>query len=294
MSKDVTSVRYAFPAEIKYGLTDFIETGLGISYVRGGMPSKTTGYVGSGYYTDIYYVDEMRGMTDLLLYASLRLPVAYKFFDMSLGGGIYLPTARHQPGQPQHSLASVERVIVDDLGEYTVTEKQIYYRYDIPNGSGVPVYRLAGSAKMTVRKISLQADGFFLFPAKTGTNIRWSHSLHNGVFSYTSEEYEYLTDRSVYVNAALHYQINGWLDVHLTGACFASSGGWTERYGRKYAHPEQKLWTMEPGFAIQVSPALTFYQTVTIPVSGKNIDGWFGVSITASFNLFPFFKEKTP
>ena len=289
-SSDMTYVRYHFPAEIKYGLTDFIEAGVNISYQRTGTSGFQTAYVaaGLGYHMLSYTLEEFRGMNDLLLFASLRLPVEYKFFDINLCWGIYLPTANHQPEQPRHSVTEVYHV------EYDVTEHNIVYHYLSPIGSGVPVYRLSGSGKLTLQKFSFQVDAAFLFPAKTGTNIRWSHTLIHALneFSYTAEEYGYLTDRSFHLDAALHYQMNGWLDVHFNGDYYSSWGGWTEHYGRKYANLKQQLWVAMPGFSIQVSPALRIFQTATIPLTGKNIDGRFGVSITASLNLFPFHKEN--
>ena len=279
-------MRYDFPIDIKYGITDFIEAGMNISYSRAGMPSKTTSYIGSNYIVQYYSLEELRGLNDLLIYASLRLPIEYKFFDINFGGGIFLPSAKYKPDQPKHSITSIEHILPDG----SIFEHSVNYRYHIPNGSGVPMYRLSSSGKLKVDKISFQLDAVFQFPAKTGNNIRWSHTLltfdSGDEFSYTSEEYEYLPDRAHRVDLAIHYQVNGWLDLFLNGANFSSSGGWLENWGQKYANSQQTLWTIEPGFSIQVSPKLILFQKTCFPLSGKNIDGQFGIMITARFNLF--------
>ena len=292
-SSDVAFVRYHFPVEIKYGITDFIEAGIGISHLRAGMRNKSTGYAGPNIMVNNHTLYELRGMTDLGLYTSLRLPVEYKFFDMNISGGIFLPTAKHRPAQPKHSTTTYYYMVEEDV----TAEYNINYHYVLRNGSGVPEYRLASSGKLTLQKLSLQIDGAFLFPAKSGKNIRWSHTILKFVdseeFSYTKEEYGYLNDRRLHFDATMHFQVNGWLDAHITGGYFSSRGGWTEHYGQKYAHPQQTLLTLSPGFSIQVSPTVRFYQSVDIPLSGKNTDGHFAVSIAASFNLFPFLKQNT-
>jgi hypothetical protein len=143
-------------------------------------------------------------------------------------------------------------------------------------------------------RFSFQGNGRLLFPAKEGVNLRWREvvDIENNTSFYVSKEYGWLPNRTLNVDAALHYQVNGWLDVHLGGAYFHAAGGWTEYYEQKYAALKEQLIAVTPGFSIQVSPNLTFYETTTFPVAGRNTDGLFQVSVTASFNLFPFFKDN--
>lgn len=290
-SDGVTSVNYLFPFEIRYGITDFVEIEASTSYSRTGIPDKTISYILPGYMLDIYSLNELRGMADLLVSVSLRLPFEYKHADFSLGGGVFLPTAKHRPEQPHHTLINQELEMTD--GTYKTIQYTVKYWHIQPNGLGVPVYRLTASGKIGYQKLSLHVNSAFRFPAKIGKNIRWSQSMDDtGNFSYESEKYDYLPDRTVDITAIAHYQINGWFDIHLSGSTFWSSKGWTEYSNKKFANREQQLYIIEPGFAIQVSPSLTLYQSITFPLSGKNIDGRFGVSIKASFNVFPFFKEN--
>ena len=92
------------------------------------------------------------------------------------------------------------------------------------------------------------------------------------------------------INSSIHYQAAGWFDINLKGSYFKSDGGWTEYWGIKYANPEITLFTLEPGFEIQISPSLTIYQVAGISLTGKSTDAPFYMFTTLSFNLFPFLR----
>jgi hypothetical protein len=219
-------------------------------------------------------------MGDLFLSASARLPFDYKFFDFKLTGGIYLPTAEYKPPEPTNTITDFT-----DAYNYTIN-----YHYNNSNGFGVPVYQVSADAKFTLSKFSGTAGFTFQDPTKEGTNISWSQSLNDMIFSYTSSSYRYLLDRTAMINASVHYQATGWFNIWMNGNYTNNSEGWTEYWGVKYANPEKHLFAIEPGFEIQISPSLTLYQVAGYTFSGRNTDAPFYLITTVSYNLFPFLK----
>jgi len=219
-------------------------------------------------------------MGDLFIYAAIRLPIEYKWFDFSLKGGAFIPSAEFEPEKPDNTVTAVTAA-----NSYTVN-----LHYNNSNGYGVPVYLIAAATKFTFRKFSAEAEWTLREPAKEGKNIRWEESMADKLFSYYDKSYSYLLSRTTTFDASLHYQATGWFNIYLNGSYFRAKGGWTEYWGNKYRNPEKKLINIEPGFELQISPRLTVYQIAGFPVSGKNNDAPFYLFTTFSFNIFPFMR----
>ncbi|MDR1864838.1 MAG: hypothetical protein LBR08_04620 [Bacteroidales bacterium] len=291
-TKDVISETHRFSWEVKYGITDFLEVETGSMFARTNVLSIEEIYpVSDETLAYVETLEEHRGFTDWYLGASLRLPRAYRHFDLSVGGGVYLPVAAYKSKEPQHTFS---------VDAYEApAEIHLNYHRTYPNGTGVPVFRLATAVKATAGRFAFQGSGRLLFPAREAVNIRWRDSV-TGTGSFSSayasegEEYALLPNRTLNVDAVLHYRVNGWFDAYLGGAYLRAAGGWTEYYGDRYATPAERLTALTAGFSIQASPNLVIYETTTFPLSGKNTDGMFQVSLTASFNLFPFLKNSAP
>jgi hypothetical protein len=283
--KGNSSVLHYYFIELKYGLTGFIEFGAETNYMRRGIRSESTTYLSTnatGKTDEISVNDlkEFRGMSDLFLYTTLRLPFDYKWFDLGIRGGLFLPTSRSEPLEPTHTI-----VTATTANSYTIN-----YHFNNKNGFGVPVYCVSAAMKLTLSKFALEADFTLREPIKEGTNIRWEQTLLNKTFSYYNKPYQYLLDRTTMVNLSVHYQATGWFNIYLNSSSFQTSEGWTEYLGNKYKNPEMQLFTLEPGFEIQISPSLTIYQIAGLPLSGKNSDAPFYLFTTVSFNIFPFLR----
>ncbi|MGD0583259.1 MAG: hypothetical protein ABR974_09975 [Bacteroidales bacterium] len=275
-----SSARNYYSLDLKYGLLDFLEIDAATSYMHQGIRSESVYLLNSNGELLLNYLNEYKGMGDLFLSASCRLPFDIKFFDFMLTGGIYLPTAAYKPPEPSNT-------ITDYADSYNYT---INYHYNNKNGFGVPVYKVAADVKFFLSRFSVTAGFSFQDPTKEGTNIRWNESLTGQTFSYSSAPYQYLPDRTMMINASVHYQPAGWFNVWLKGNYTRNSEGWTEYLGTKYANPEEHLFAVEPGFEIQISPSLTLYQVAGYTFSGRNIDAPFYLITTIIFNLFPFLK----
>jgi hypothetical protein len=276
------SVYHYYFLELKYGVTNFLELSAETNYMKRGIRSVTERYLSSA--TDaikVNTVNETRGFGDVLLLATLRLPISFKWFDFGLRGGMFVPTAKYEPQKPTHTVSDITSSNV-----FTVN-----YHFNNTNGYGVPVWLLSAAAKFTLSKFSFETDFTYRNPVEEGENIRWDQELTlNKTFTYYSNPYQYFLNRTIDVNAALHYQVTGWFNIELNSNYIKSYGGWTEYYGNKYKNPDEYLFTLEPRLEIQISPALTIYEVAGFSLSGKNMDGPFYLFMTLSYNMFPFFR----
>lgn len=274
------SIMHTYDFEIKYGVTDFIELGAGSFYMRNGIRSESSSTISGSDMINSRTLTEYRGMGDLELTAALRLPIDYKTFDISIGGGVTLPVAPYKPSEPSHEII-----------DYTSpTNYTINYQYNNNNGTGVPLLIASGAAKVTFSRFSFQVVGTFSAPMKEGESIRWGWTIYGTTFSYYSNPYNYLPCRSLYVDGSAHYQAAGWFNVFLNAKYSRTYSGWTESYGVKYADPETTLLTLQPGFEIQVSPSLRIYQYAGFQIAGKSTDAPFYLLTAVSYNIIPFRK----
>jgi hypothetical protein len=283
--KDIgtASVYHYYFFEMKYGITSFFELSAQTNYMKRGVREVTENYFTSvAENINVTTVTETKGIGDILLLGSLRLPITYKWFDVRASGGAFIPSAKYEPEQPTHKVSNITAA-----SAFTVD-----YHFNNKTGYGVPVWFLSGAAKFTVSRFSLEADFRYRKPMDEGSNIRWDQELTaDKTFAYSSTSYQYLLNSSYDINAALYFQANGWFNISLNSGYFHSGGGWTEFWGDKYKNREEDLFVIEPRLEIQISPSLTIYEVAGFPVAGKNIDGPFYLFMTISYNNFPFFRK---
>ncbi len=279
------SVYHYYFIELKYGLTNFMELGAETNFLRRGIRDATITTVSvslaSTESVTVNKLTETKGMGDIFLYSALKLPIDFHWFDLGIKGGIFLPSARYEAQKPTNNVVTSLAV----ANTYTVN---LHYNYT--NGYGVPVYMIAASSKLSFRKFTVDAEWTMRTPMKEGTNIRWEESLTEKAFSYNDKSYSYLLSNNFTFDASVHYQATGWFNFWLNSSFFSSKGGWTEYWGNKYENPEKRLINLEPGFELQVSPAITLYQVAGFPIHGKNNDAPFYLFTTLSFNMFPFLR----
>ncbi len=282
--KDVgtASVYHYYFAEMRYGVTNFLELSAQTNYMKRGVRSVTESYFATvSDAIQVNTVTETKGLGDILIQASLRLPITYKWFDVSISGGAFVPSAKYQPAEPTHKVSNVTAA-----SAFTVD-----YHFNNKNGYGVPVWMMSGTAKFSLAKFSLETDFTYRKPYKEGQNIRWDQELTTAkTFTYSTNTYQYLLNSSYDINASLHYQATGWFNIELNSVYFYSGGGWTEYWGDKYKNRKENLFTLEPALEIQISPAIKIYEVASFPLSGKNMDAPFSLFMTLSYNLFPFLR----
>jgi hypothetical protein len=284
-SKGTGSVYHYYFVDLKYGLTDFIEIGAETNFLRRGVRSESATFASTAVSTSdrisVNKLTEVKGMGDILLLTTVRPPMKYRWFDLSVTGGLFLPSSKYEPQKPTNSLVMTSTA----TNSFTVN-----YHYNYKNGYGVPVYLISASFKMSIKKFSAEAGWTFKTPVKEGKSIRWEVTLADKAFSYFDKSYQYLLSNTHAFNASLHYQATGWFDINLNGSFQKTKGGWTEYWGNKYINPETLIVTMEPGFELQISPKLTVYQVAGFPLKGKNSDAPFYLFTTIRFSNFLFIR----
>ena len=277
----IASVYHYYELELKYGVTNFLEISAFSTYLKRGIRTQSVKYVTSTESISVNSLEEEKGFGDILLTASIRSPLNYKWFDIALRGGIYIQSAPYKPDKPDHAVSDV----------LTANEFTVNYHYKNNIGYGVPVLLLSGQLKITLKKISLESSITLKDPLSEGENIRWDQNLTDArTFIYTSKPYTYLPDRALEINTSLHYQAAGWFSIYLNLGYFKSTRGWTEYWGRKYSNPEKSIVLLEPGFEIQISPSVRILQTAGFPLKGENNYAPFYLNMALSYNLFPFSK----
>jgi hypothetical protein len=280
------SVYHYYFINLRYGLTNFIEMGAETNYLRRGIREATITVVNSTLTsTDRITVNkltESKGLGDIFLYTSIRLPIRYKWFDFGATGGLFLPSAKYEPKKPANTITAAS---ISSADSYTIN-----LHYNLTNGYGVPVYLVSAASKFSFRKFSAETEWAMRTPMKEGKNIRWEETLAEKAFSYYDESYSYLLSNIYTFDVSLHYQATGWFNINLNGSFLRTKGGWTEYWGNKYENPEKRLINLVPGFELQISPSLTIYQVAGFPLSGKNSDAPFYIFTTVSFNMFPFMR----
>jgi hypothetical protein len=279
------SVYHYYFLELKYGLTNFIETGVETNFLRRGIRDATTTVVSttlaSTERVTVNKLTESKGMGDIFLFAEVRLPIKFKWFDFGIKGGLFLPSAKYETQQPSNTVVSS----LTASSTYTVN---LHYNYK--NGYGIPVYLVAAASKISYKRFTIECEWTYQTPMKEGHNIRWEETLADKAFSYYDKSYSYLLSNTYNIDASLHYQATGWFNLSMNTSFFRTKGGWTEYWGNKYSNPEKRLMNLEPGFELQISPSITVYQVAGFPLNGKNSDAPFYLFTTFSFNMFPFLR----
>jgi len=275
------SVFHYYFLQVRYGITNFLELSAETNYLKHGVRSLTTEYYSLTDNITVNTLTTKKGMGDLLLLGTARLPITFKWIDFGIKGGLFIPTSKYEPPKPTHTVASVTAA-----NSFTIN-----YHYNSTNGFGVPVYVIGTIAKLSYSKLSLETDVSFRTPVKEGENIRWDETLTTSkTFNYSNKAYKYLLNNTLELNASLHFQATGWFNIELNSNYHSSKGGWTEYWGVKYKNPDEYLFSLEPAFEIQISPALRIYEVAGFPVLGKNKDAPFYLFMTLSYNMFPFLK----
>lgn len=279
------SVYHYYFVDVRYGLTNFIELAAETNFIRRGVREQSSTYVSQTLTAtntvSVNKLSEVKGMGDILLLASIRPPMKFKWFDISATGGIFVPSSKFEPPKPTHTVVTSAL----SANSYTVN-----YHYNYTNGFGVPVYLLSGALKLRIDKFSIETAFTFKTPQKEGTSIRWDETLVDKVFTYYDKTYKYLLSNTYDLNGSLHYQATGWFDVNLNTSWQRSKGGWTEFLGNKYTNPGKNLISLEPGFELQISPMITVNQIAGFPLKGRNSDAPFYLFTTIRINMFPFLR----
>lgn len=271
------SIQHKYIFNVKYGILEFAEVGVDMNYFNQGIRGETRNYISGTDFITINELNQYNGFEDLQLHLSVGLPFDVNHLDFAIRGALSLPTAKHEPDQPEHTF------------EYFGSQSYLFnYRYNNRNGTGVPFLTGSAHLQLSFNKLTLVSDIYLSQPVKEGKSIYWNEFFENNRFIYSSTEYSYLNAGSLNIYGALHLQAIGWLDTFLAFEYLANSGGWIEQYGNKYARPDQTLSYLQVGLEIQLTPLLRLNELAGFAIAGQNSDAPFYIMTALSFNMLPF------
>lgn len=269
-------VGHTYFFNLHFGIFEFLEFGAEMNYLKQGVRGQTREYLSGNDILTVTELTEYKGMEDLFLSLTLRLPFLPEMIDLGLTGFYSLALAEHQPDRPGHAFE-----VVSAASNWNA----IRYRYNNRNGNGVSYFGGGGTLKIRGSMFAFQASGSMQAPAGETNSVRWISWLNGTDFEYTSSEYALRPPVNLFVDAGIHIQAAGWLDLFLGGAFDQTTNGWYEALGQKYTLPETSVITLQTGFEIQVSPSLRLLEYAVFPISGKNTYASFAIHTGLSYNF---------
>ena len=263
---------------LNYGIIDYIELNASIWYLNTVVSDPSVilvDYESFNYFDRIY---NTRGMSDLYLGLTLRLPLVIDWLDWTVSIGSSLPTAAHEPDQPGHTY---------EIWDPASASFQISYKDYPKHGKGVAQSQFSSSLRLNTEKLGFWLNYRYFPVSKEIETSQWKHRLVNGRFDYIRESYLLKNPSELYLDLSAGYQAFSWFIAYTNFFYESFSGGWTESSGQRIAFPESSLAVLSLSFEIQVSTHLRFEQYINFPLAGKNSFSSFSFFTGISYNLVP-------
>jgi hypothetical protein len=189
---------------------------------------------------------------------------------------MYLPTAKHEPDQPSH-------VYNDDPAYIT-----LLYHYTNHWGYGVPVANVGAQFKIRANKWGFYGSAYYRRALREGKNVHWRFHLEDNSIIYESESYAYMLNSETGYIFSIEYQPIPWMNIFTSLQGYRCANGWSEQTARKVSEFQKSFSSINPGFEITATSRFWLRQQMIIPLGGRNDFGPFGITTSASYNLFPF------
>jgi hypothetical protein len=261
---------------------DFLQASVAVDYAKKGERGEDE-FIVPNLTEKIFvnYLDEYKGFSDFYLGVLFKLPFKSKRFEIALSPGIYVPWLSNEPKEPEHSI----------IVEYPYTFISYHNNYKMAKGSSA--LKLGASTILRLNKnFNINAQLNYSGPISESQSIRWIHQLNGTTFEYEDIDYEYLISNSLDYKIDLHYQAISWFNISVSYGGIRNSDGWSEITGARIGNPEKKISFFTIAYEIIVTGKLWMYQTIDIPVTGKNQSAPFCINTGISYNLFPFNKRS--
>ncbi|KPK86115.1 MAG: hypothetical protein AMS27_05780 [Bacteroides sp. SM23_62_1] len=273
-----TSFSNDFRFRLTYGIIEYIQFSATMDYINTITTEPDLVIGNAGNIGNISEYDQIKGMSDLGLQLSIRVPPVIKKFDLSFSGGLSLPTGKYKLDKPTHYIDPP-----DPLGG----SFNAIYKYHTNPGNGTLICSAGSSLQYSTSKLAIILNGWYHFKTNVIESISWNHRLNSGSFMYTEVPYHYKLGASADFSGFGAWQIFPWLATYGQFGYVISSGGWTEITGEKIAIPKSSLGLFSVGYEIQVSTHVRFEQFVNIPVFGKENIAELSFYTVLSYNLIP-------
>ena len=258
---------------LEFGVLEFFQLSARLSHNTQSFRSLPLAIAGGPTFYQIFTVDERKGLEDLELGADLRIPFLPREIDVILYGGMTMPTAPHEPDQPEHTIG----------GNTTVN-----LNYRSKWGRGVSTSTLGGILKYRLTDLAFTVQFDVNFPMEEGENIDWLFREVNGGFEYEQRSYAYDLPERYMFTGQIEYQLYPWLNIFGEGSYASSLGGWTEITGKRVANPEEIYIRFSPGAEILATGRFWLRQQLDFPISGQSVFSTFRIQTRLSYNLFAF------
>ena len=278
-------------ADIQYGVTSFMDIDVKIiqytqrreRYAPVFVSGATFWNPGAGF-IDFQKTYITRGLNDILVKSNLRIPNMPRAVDIALTPGISLPSAKHDPEQPEHVLDVPDfNAGIDGLEDGE--SGSVDYLYINHWGHGVTSAYIGNTVKWRGKNIAVTNHLYSVLPLKTGETYYWKHSLEGGVFSYSNTPYSYDINDVFVWDVLFEYQAYPWMDIMLHFNKFSAKNGWSDVTGEKIAFMPEKINNVIIGYELIVTPRLWFRQQVLLPLSGQNTVSAFSIDSKFVFSL---------
>jgi hypothetical protein len=220
---------------------------------------------------------ECKGLSDLFIGLALRLPFDIDHFGWRISAGASLPIAKYKPEKPTHSSAT----LVDSLDVF----QQIRFHYNNKAGNGTMIYHFGTAAQFFTDNMAITGWADYSLCLNETENQYWESRLYEDEFTYRSVPYKTKPGNTLSCSLTFDYQAIDWFDVFGRFSGMLYRGGYDDEEGVRIGHLEKNLMSVGIGYEIQVARHLRLFQSIDIPIVGKNDLAPLMLYTGASFNF---------
>jgi len=278
LAKEATAqVRHLYDLEIKYGIIEYLEITAALNYSKMGVREQQNWYFHRNERVYVTELSEYRGLSDLFLGLAFRLPFDIPHFGFSISAGASLPIANYEPDKPTHS--SISRI------DSTGIDRNIRFHFNNKNGMGTFIYQFGAGIQFFTDKFAITGLADYSLCGGEVKTITWESRLYVDEFTYQSVPCKTKPGNTFSFSIQFDYQAINWFAIFGRFIGMMGSGGWDEEQGVKIGHHEKNLMSVGIGYEIQVARHLRLFQSMDLPVSGKNQLAPLMIYTGASFNF---------
>jgi len=276
-SEGTAMVQHLYNLEIKYGILEFVEVSAALNYSSLGVREKQVWYFHGAETMYTTQLTECKGLSNLFVGLALRLPFDIDHFGWRVSAGASLPVANYKPEKPTHSSTTV----VDSLGVF----QQVRFHYNDKAGNGTMIYHFGTTAQFFTDNMAITGWADYSLCFSEAETHYWESRLYEDEFSYQSVPYKTKPGNTLSYVLTFDYQAIDWFDVFGRFSGMMYNGGWDEEEGVRIGHPEKNMMAVGFGYEIQVARHLRLFQSMDIPILGKNELAPLVIYTGASFNF---------
>ncbi len=278
LAKEGTAmVRHLYNLEIKYGILEFVEVSAAINYSSMGVREKQVWYFHGLETMYTTQITEFKGLSDLFVGLALRLPFDIEHFCWRVSAGASLPIAKYKPEKPSHSSVTV--------GDSLSVFQQVRFHFNNKVGNGTTVFYFGTAAQVSLENMAITGLADYSLSFSEAETHYWTSRLYEDEYTYQSVPYKTKPGNTLSFALIYDYQAIDWFDVFAKFSGMMYNSGWDEEEGVRIGHLEKSIMSVGLGYEIQVARHLRLFQSLDIPIIGKNELAPLMLYTGASFNF---------